>query len=365
MWLRLHRWTALTLGWLLALTALLGAALVVAPSLDRWANPQLFESRATGGAPAALQPIRQRLVAEFGPETNLTLRPPRTPGDTLWVRVRGRWNGTVYFDPVSGIEQGRRGEHEGVYNLLFELHSELLMGDSGKAVLTTASLAYVLLLLTGLVLWWPRQWPPRLRVERRQGTLRGLFDLHRTGGALMGVLILVSVATGAYMAWPPMRGWVSQLAGQAPAPVPKVQAVATAPAASLDVLVARAQAEFPGAPIGYIHVPAQGRRPVQVRFRLSDDPHPNGLSSVWLHPVTAEVLATRRWNALDPGARAVAVIYPLHTGALGGPLHSLLTAFTGLTLSALGGTGLWLWWLRRRKATPRTSSTTNKEKTCP
>ena len=348
-WLRLHRWTALTFGWLLALTALLGAALVVAPSLDRWANPQLFETRTpAAAAPAPLEPVRQRLHAEFGADSGLTLRPPRGPNDTLWVRVRGRWNGTVYFDPASGAEQGRRGEHEGAYNLLFELHSEILLGDTGKAVLTTASLTYLLLLVTGLVLWWPRRWPPRLRVEWRQGALRSLFDLHRTGGALLGLLIMVSVTTGAYMAWPPMRGWVSQLAGQAPAAVPKVAGV-SGTAASLDTVVARAQAQFPGAPIGYIHLPPAGKRPVQVRFRLPDDPHPNGLSSVWLHPVTAEVLGSRRWSALDPGARAVAVIYPLHTGELGGPLHALLTALTGLTLAGLGGSGLWLWWRRRTR----------------
>jgi uncharacterized iron-regulated membrane protein len=346
-WLRLHRWTALGLGWLLVLTALLGAALVAAPPLDHRAHPELFHARSATRAAAPLEPVRQRLLAEFGPASGLTLRPPRETDDTLWVRVRGSWNGTVYIDPASGLEQGRRGEHEGAYNLLFELHSQLLMGDAGKALLASVALAYTLLLLTGLALWWPRRWPPSLRVEFRKGGLRAFFDLHRTGGALLGLLILVSVLSGAYMAWPPLRAWVSQIAGQAPVPVPKVSAADAGPAATLDVMVARAREAFPDAPIGYIHLPAQSARPVQVRFRLADDPHPNGLSSVWLHPVTGQVLAARRWSALDPGARAVSVIYPLHTGALGGPLHALLTAVTGLALATLGGSGLWLWWRRR------------------
>lgn len=352
LWLQLHRWIALSFGWLLALVALLGAALVVAPALDRWANPQLFHSnRAPGAATAPMEPIRQHLLAEFGPSSSLTLRPPRQADDTLWVRVRGgSWSGTVYFDPSTGAEQGRRGQHEGAYNLLFELHSELLMGDSGKAVLTIMAAAYVLLLVGGLVLWWPRSWPPRLRVEWRQGLMRALFDLHRTAGALLGVLILVSIVTGAYMAWAPMRGWVSQLAGQAPVKAPKVAAVVDGqPPAALDELVSRAQSVFPDGAVGYIHVAGERTRPVQVRLQLPDDPHPNGRSAVYLHPVTGQVLAAQRWNELDLGARAVSVMYPLHTGTLGGPVHEVLTALVGLSLATLGGSGLWLWWRRRRR----------------
>jgi uncharacterized iron-regulated membrane protein len=81
---------------------------------------------------------------------------------------------------------------------------------------------------------------------------------------------------------------------------------------------------------------------------LPDDPHPNGLSSVWLDPNDGTVLGAMRWNHLDPGARAVAVIYPLHTGELGGMALEALVAMGGVVLGGLGVTGLWLWWRRRR-----------------
>jgi hypothetical protein len=38
------------------------------------------------------------------------------------------------------------------------------------------------------------------------------------------------------------------------------------------------------------------------------------LTSVWLHPLSGEVLAVHRWSALDPGTRAYSFIYPLHIG---------------------------------------------------
>lgn len=356
LWLKIHRWIGLSLGPVLALTALLGAVLVVALPIDRYAHPALFVARSaadarTGMAALPLEPLRQRILAEFGPGTSFTLRPPRTPHETLWVYVRGPWDGTLYLDPATGAEQGRRGSHEGAYNLLFELHSSLLLEDTGKGILAFVALAYLFLLVTGLVLWWPTRWPPSLRIVLNRGLLRGLFDLHRIGGAVLGLVIAVSIFTGAYMAWRPLGGFISTAMGQElvkPPAVPK--GPATGPRLSLDELVARARQVFPGQPVGYAQVPAKPDRPMRVRFRLPDDPHPNGISSVWLHPLTGEVLAVRRWQDLDAGSGAVVVIYPLHTGELGGLVHQAITVLLGLALGGLGLSGLWLWWRRRAVA---------------
>jgi len=352
-WLRVHRWLALGIGWVLVMSGLTGAMLVVADPLDEWAHAGWFRVSARDGAaasPVPLQDVRERLAGEFGARADLTFRPPRERGESLWAIVRGPWRGTVYLDPGSGAELGRRGENEGLRNLLFELHSSLWLQDAGKALLAIVALVYALMLATGVVLWWPRRWPPSWRVELRRGRSRALFDLHRTGGVLVAALVLMSVATGAYMAWRPLGGWVNRVAGVAATAPPKVPDPQAGPVLTLDALVARARAEYADAPVGFVQVPADPARPVRVRLRLPDDPHPNGLTSVWLHPRNGQVLAAWRWDALDPGARAVAVVYPLHTGVLGGPWLEALIALSGLCLGGLGITGLWLWWRRRSHA---------------
>ncbi len=348
-WSACHRWIGLSAGVLLALTALLGALLVVARPLDEQLHPGLFAQPVDAQPIAApLAHARERLQREFGPGAAYTFRPPRRPDDTLWVMVRGPWQGTVYFD-AAGRELGRRGEHEGWFNLLFELHSALLLGDRGKAVLATAAAAYLLLLASGLVLWWPRRWPPSLRVAwRGAGALRAAFDLHKSTGALVGLLITVSVASGAYMAWPPLRTGVTRAAGERPLAPPRLPPGAAAGApAPLDAMVAAARARFPQAMVGYVQVAGRADAPVRVRLKTPDDPHPNGLSSVWLHPGSGAILQVARWDALDAGNRLVTTVYPLHIGTLGGPLHATLTALTGLALASLGGTGLFVWWRRR------------------
>lgn len=348
-WLRVHRWVALSVGWVLAAVGLMGGILVVAQPLDRWYHGELFQAQPATGATAALEPIRQRLVGEFGSTASFIFRPPREPSDTLWVMVRGGWSGTLYLNPATGQEQGRRSESEGFVNVLFKLHSSLLLQETGKAILAWIALSYLALLVSGLILWWPRRWPPSFKVQLRQGLMRGLFDLHRTGGAIMGLVIAVSVASGAYMAWRPLGEFVTALSSGKPVKPPTLAPAGAGQGApmTLDALVARAQAVFPKDPIGYIQVSGQANRPLRVRMRLADDPHPNGLTSVWLNPRNGEVLAVQRWNDLDAGARAVSFVYPLHIGELGGPLQMVLTFLSGITLGGLGVTGVWLWWRRR------------------
>lgn len=344
-WLQTHTWLALSLGWLLALNALLGALLTVANPLDHWFNAHLFVQPASAAEQprASLESLRTRLSAELGPQANLTFRPPREPGESLRVLVSGAWQGTYYFDQA-GRELGRRGETEGLHNLIFELHSTVLLGDAGRALLAFVALSYLLLLLTGLVLWWPQRWPPNLKIRLRRGWHPALYDLHRSAGALLGLLIAVSVATGAYMAWLPLRAAVSSLAGEAQVKAPPVPKESLQfPRRSLDELVSIAQTRFPDAMVGYVQAPGGDGKAVRVRFKVADDSHPNGLSSVWLNPYTGHILSAYRWNELDTGSRIITTIYPLHTGELGGTPLTVLVGLGGLVLAGMGISGLWLW----------------------
>jgi uncharacterized iron-regulated membrane protein len=386
LWLRVHRWTALSLGWILIVSGFTGSLLVVARPLDLKLHPEYFvaagaaagdatsiatanatststanatatattkaiEASDTPRAVASLESVRQGLAAEFGPRANFTFRPPREAGETLQVLVRGQWHGTVYLDPVSGREQGRRADDEGFVNILYGLHSSLWFKETGKAVLACAALSYLALILTGLVLWWPRRWPPSLRVEVRKGLSRTLFDVHRTGGAVLALAFAVSIATGAYLAWRPIGNWITWLSGAPRVTAPALPAGSSGPILPLDELAARAQAALPDGTIGYLLYSPQASRPLAVRMRVPDDPHPNGRSTVWLDPRSGAVLATQRWSELDPGTRVNSIIYPLHTGELGGVLWEAGVAFLGLMLGLLGCSGVWLWW--RRRATRR------------
>lgn len=349
LWLRLHRWVGLSLGLVLSLVALTGASLIVLKPLDQALHPGLFARPAPPTAPVSLDAVRQALAARYGAQASYTVRPPRQPAETLWVHVRGPWDGTAYVDPATARILGERGEYEGLVNFLFELHSSLLLGDAGRPLMAGLALAYFFLLVTGLALWWPATWKSAWNLRFKAGLTRSLFDLHRVGGSVLGLLIAVSVFSGAYMAWKPLSGFVTTVAGDTATLPPKVAPWQGA-GAPLDAMAATAQALFPDARVGYVQIPPQPTRPIRFRLKLPDDPHPNGLTSVWFHPGSGEVLAVHQWNQLEAGTHANSYIYPLHTGVLGGVWHEAANALLGLALFCLGATGVWLWSRRRRKA---------------
>lgn len=344
LWLKVHRWLGLSLGAVLLVAALSGSAMLLAEPLDEALDRALFH--VPDASSVDYRAVVERLKAELGPDADITLRPPREEQESFQAHVRGSWKGTVYLHPASGEIFGRRDEAEGVMGVLFALHSNLLAGETGRAALTLAAFAYLLMLVSGVCLWWPKRWHRALSIRWSAGAYRAVFDWHRVTGIVFAAVVLGAVASGAYMAWPPLARTVSILGDAAPAPPPAV--TGGPPAAEVvERVVARARAAFPDAVVGYVQVPARPDRPLRVRLRLPDDPHPNGLTSMWLHPDSGEHIRTDRWSELDPGTRAYAYVYPLHTGELWGLPWMILVFVAGVVLATHAVTGLLLWWRRR------------------
>ncbi len=333
-----------------------GTLLVVAKPLDVALHPELFNS--SGSLRAALQPVVSRLRAEFGPQATFNIRLPADGQQSLQVAVSGPWAGTVFVDAATAQELGRRAADEGVFNTLFELHSTLYAGDTGRATLACAALVYCLLLVSGLVLWWPRSWEHAFAVRSRLGSMVALRDLHRAAGAAVGWLVLVSVVTGAYMAWRPLANWVTYLSGAQVAASPALRTAIDPMAvpATIDVAVQRALEHWPGAKASVVHVPAPSVSAARVRMRLPDDPHPIGMSTVWLDPFSGSVRQARRWSELEAGSRAFSIIYPLHSGSLFGVVTLLVTFIAGVALAGFGCTGIWTWGRRRFQQKQRSDS---------
>jgi uncharacterized iron-regulated membrane protein len=77
--------------------------------------------------------------------------------------------------------------------LLGRLHESLALGPVGRWIVNLATLLSVVLILTGVVLWWRSK---LVRVTRGRGWRRVLHDLHHVSGILGAVVMLVLAATG-------------------------------------------------------------------------------------------------------------------------------------------------------------------------
>lgn len=105
----------------------------------------------------------------------------------------------VYVDPWRASVLGLEAEDGRLMRLVFRLHGELMIGAAGSFLVETAACWAIVMILTGLYLWWPRGLRraaglvyPRLR----SGVGLALRDLHAVTGLYVSVLALGLILTG-------------------------------------------------------------------------------------------------------------------------------------------------------------------------
>ncbi|HET8613414.1 MAG TPA: PepSY domain-containing protein, partial [Sphingomonas sp.] len=114
----------------------------------------------------------------------------------------------VYLDPHTLAVLRVATEEKRPMRLIFHLHGELLAGAFGSYLVETAACWAIVMILTGLYLWWPRGRRglagvlyPRLRLGRRAFWR----DMHATAGVWVSFLALGLILTG--LPW--AQGWGS------------------------------------------------------------------------------------------------------------------------------------------------------------
>ncbi len=353
----LHRWLGLALGSVLLLSACTGLWLALAGPSDK----RFMAQPCNGSDPAgSYQALADAVALELGPIASLTLRMPHEERACVTAFVKTTsWHGEAFLHPATARVVALREERQGLYNWMFELHSNLLMGETGKAALALTAAVFFALWMTGLTLWWPSRWRAAFQLRLRGRTVLALADGHKMAGVVLGLAVLTAVGSGAYVVWRPMAGWINVLASTPRPMAPALPPWTAAPGAvqagvlTLDTVVQAGSQEVGlGARLVDIGLPVGKPSPVRLRYHLAGDPHPNGQSYVWIDPRQGNVLRRVNWNEADVGSRLQGWLYPFHAGHLWGAPHTALLVVVGASLVWFTLSGPLVWALRRRMRAP-------------
>lgn len=295
---------------------------------------------------------------------------------------------TVFVNPYTGKVLGDRDENHNLQAYARKLHGELMIGKVGDYLVELAACWALVLLLTGLFLWIPRQkfsvWGtllPRLGSKNRRVFWR---DLHAVPGfyglLLIGFLVLTGLPWSGFwgetfaQVWSrfPAQMWddvpkstvltgslnqqgfqvVPWAVEQLPMPLSYVSDThhthSTTPntvsdSVSLDSVIATAQSK--GAPPGFtVSFP---KEPAGV-FTVSASPD-NPAQEMTLHidRYSGEVLAAVGWQDYGFVPKVVEWGIAVHMGKYFGLGNQLLMLFACLVIIVLCVSGIALWWLRR------------------
>lgn len=153
--------------------------------------------------------IQQRASASQQAEAALAAVPgstldayelPHTPTSAAQILVdKGTQQFRVYIHPQTMQVLHVVNEDMRLENVVFRLHGELLMGNYGSAIVELAASWAVIMIITGLYLWWPRNAKglggvlyPRLR----QGQRIFWRDIHAVMGIYVSFFALFLLFTG-------------------------------------------------------------------------------------------------------------------------------------------------------------------------
>lgn len=188
-----------------------GAVYLFKPQTDRW-EERAWHGQSMDGAVSADRQLAAALAAYPGARFN-AYRLPERPGDAAMILLGLPDGGPseVFVSP-QGKVLGAIDPATRISSITALIHGTLLLGRWGDWLVELAASWTIVMLLTGLCLWWPRPFAlagtfwPRLSLRGRPL----LKDLHRVTGFWIAGLVLVMLASGLPWAgaWGSAFSWV-------------------------------------------------------------------------------------------------------------------------------------------------------------
>jgi uncharacterized iron-regulated membrane protein len=206
---QIHLWLGIGVGLYILMISVSGSAIVLRPQISRWfipADVPSMEGVAMTGAELEAKVIETYRNYEF-----LFLVEARREGRATYVELQQ--DGAIenrYFDQYTGKDLGSTFPWQvATVEWLTDLHDELLMGREGRRLNGWGGILFMLMTLSGLVIWWQgsRRWKDGLVIKKTSP--RGFnWQLHSFLGFWSLILMFAWGITAIYFAWPAMFDYV-------------------------------------------------------------------------------------------------------------------------------------------------------------
>ncbi|WP_415909003.1 PepSY-associated TM helix domain-containing protein [Oleiharenicola sp. Vm1] len=344
--LNVHLWAGLGLGALLLIVSLTGALLVFRSNLERRLDPARWIV-----APSAVRLAPEQLVARAAAAHPAgEVESIRTFGDpTAPFLVYFSNKDYVHLNPYTGEVLGTRARYGEGFGWIEGLHKYLQLAPSvGEAINGYNALAFLLIIATGVVLWWPatrRALVAGVTLNRKLSGRPWNLNLHKTVGAYAALLLAVMAFTGAPISLDWLKNALYPLTGSTKAAPPAAPAPSAPAAVGFDRLVAAMAARYPAARETYVPVPKKGL--VAAYSIEAGAAHPNARSYAYWDAATGALLRAQPYATAPAGLRVYYFMMSLHTGVWGGPAMQVVLLLGALAVPLLTYTGV-ASWLRRK-----------------
>ncbi len=353
LWFAIHSWVGLKLSLLMTFILATGTIAVLSAEIDWLITPEMRATERIAPDEIAWGAAFDAWRREYPGHGPVSLSRRRDNWFSLSMIMLTPWreNVLLWLDPPSGELLGVTSFYN-VQRFFRNTHRHLMMPPRiGIPIVSFLAFPLLISLIAGFVVYkkfWRGffKWP---RFDRKTRIWNG--DLHRLTG-LWGSWFIALIALSSV--W----YFVEELGGRAPPfPGPEASAAGRNAAlpdsfagAELELAIERARQELPGLDVRRILFPATGNSPLLVQGDLTAALVRPRANTVYIDPVSLDVLGSYRGEHLDLRTRISEAADPLHFGYFGGmPTRIIWFAF-GAMMTAMSITGIVVYTARLRSS---------------
>jgi len=374
---RWHFYAGLIFAPFLIILSVTGSIYLFKPEIEQMLYKEYYEVTPQGEKiPASLQ-IDE--VLKIYPDAVVTkYRPGEDATRSSEITITSNQESyTVFIDPYTGQSLGLLNNEDRIMDKIEEFHGELMAGTIGDRIVELVACWAIVLIVTGLYLWFPRKKGGLLgilvpRFHKGKKILRR--DLHAipavwiTGGMLFLIMTglpwsgfwgnqFQSVVTNTGQGYPPSV-WI----GSAPISTIQTEDIADVPWAAETLDVPKSTLE------GFVQlsiddvVSIANRIGVHPSYTVIYPRDKEGVFTLTAFPPKAQdevtvhidqysgaVLADYRYDHYGPIGKIVAWGITLHKGTQFGLLNQLVSLIICLGIIFVVCSGFYLWWKRKPK----------------
>lgn len=361
---KIHLWLSVPLGLIIAIICFTGALLVFEEQVTQLANRHLYYVENPGSQPLPVGTLVEKvesLPTKGASITGVTIYPQ--PDRSYQVNLSAPKGAAVYIDPYTGEVLGQ-SQRTPFFRTVFLLHRWLLDSQPadggifwGKRITGISTLVFVVILLSGVVIWWPRSrkgLKNGIQIALRKGKARFWHDLHAAGGIYVLLLVLVMALTGLTWSFDWYKNAFYTLFGvetTAPAKssAPKGQA---APGPQPGTTAEAATPATPFACWQQVYDQLAAENPDRLKIEITDGTasvsnnrygNIRGTDRYTFDPQSGQITGASLYKDTGNSGKIRGWIYSVHTGAWGGNLTRILWFLAALLGATLPLTGYYLW----------------------
>ena len=374
---QIHLWLGLASGIVVVIVSITGCLFVFQKEISEalYKEKYFVTPPAAATLPAATLPLSQlqaraqEVLGKDKPLNDMTVY--RQP-DRSWEFMAYSFNDTaltyfgavgyyesVFIDPYTGAVLGTRDYKYDFFSVVKYIHWSLLLNTPyGQPIVGWSTLIFVLLLLTGLILWWPKKWTKALRdrsfkIKWKASFKRVNYDLHNVPGFYTLIPALIIGLTGMVFAFSWFQAVVYVAASGTTTPPPQVSVVSkdtTAQAAGpMDIAFHEALRLLPDAHRLLVIPPAGKGGTIYVLGYKHKNTY-YGSDALQFDQYSGRLLHRRNNTEKNAGEKLVEMNYDIHVGAIGGLTGEIIAFIVSFICASLPVTGFIIWWGKQKKA---------------